>query len=130
MERLLSIIEKEHINLDFTDLPENGSIACLISDDCYIAIDRHMRGAELRVHAAHEVGHCTTGSFYNFYSPFDVRAKHERRANEWAINQLVPEQEYLTAIRHGVRSAYELAECFDITEDFARKVIAYYNEVH
>ena len=35
----------------------------------------------------HEIGHCETGSFYNPYSPFEVRKKHENRADEWAANK-------------------------------------------
>ena len=126
MESLLSIIEDNNIDLDFTDLPKNESASFLYKGKCYIAIDRNLSGNDLRVHEAHELGHCITGAFYNMYSPYDVRGKHERHADEWAITQLVPEHDYLAAVKGGVRTVAEFAEEFSITEQFARKVIAYY----
>ena len=58
----------------------------------YIAIDLNAAAssADLNVKAAHELGHCRTGSFYDIHSPYDVRAKHEYRADKWAVHELIP----------------------------------------
>ena len=123
---LLKTIESENITIDITNLPVNKSAAFQYNGRCYIALDRHLRGNALRVHAAHEAGHCARGAFYNMYSDYDVIGKQERKADEWAITQLVPERDYLAAMKGGVSSAAELADEFSITEQFARKVMAYY----
>lgn len=36
---------------------------------------------------AHEMGHCMTDSFYEGYSPFELRAKHEYKANAWQLKK-------------------------------------------
>ena len=75
---------------------------------------------------AHELGHCVTGSFYNRYSEFDVIAKHERRADKWAIKKLIPEDELNDAFEHGIVEPWDLAEYFNVTEDFIIKAVEFY----
>ena len=47
--------------------------------------DKMETGTEETVHLAHELGHIETGGFYNIHSEFDLRAKHELRADRRAI---------------------------------------------
>lgn len=75
---------------------------------------------------AHEIGHCETGSFYNIYSPFDLRAKCERRADKRAIEILMPYEEVYLALQRGCRNVFSLAKQFEVTEDYARKAIDLY----
>lgn len=82
--------------------------------------------AQERVHLAHELGHCETGSFYNLYSPLDIREKQEKRADFWAVRRLVPAEEFRFALSRGVVEIWELAEYFDVTEDFIRKAVEIY----
>ncbi len=84
--------------------------------------------AEERVHLAHELGHCETGSFYNVYSTLDIRGKQERRADGWAISRLMPFYELKNALNAGITEVWELAEYFDVTEDFIHKAVRYYRE--
>lgn len=98
------------------------------SGDCYIGINPlklESRADEL-VALAHELGHCETGSFYNKYALLDIRAKHERRADKWAIKKLVPRDELINALSKGYIEIYELAEYFEVTEDFMRKALEFY----
>ena len=94
---------------------------------CFVAIDpfKIENTADEKVKLAHELGHCETGAFYNEYSKFDIRAKHERRADKWAIKKLVPEDELKEACTF-CNNRYELAEHFGVTEDFMQKVLDYY----
>ena len=98
------------------------------SGSCYIGIDPFEieTEAEERVHLAHEIGHCETGSFYNAYSDFDIHEKHELRADCWAASRLVPAQELICALKCGVVELWALAELFDVTEDFMQKAINIY----
>jgi len=95
---------------------------------CYIGMDpfRIETTAQERVHLAHELGHCETGAFYNVYSSLDVREKQETRANVWAVTHLVPADEFMKALYNGIVEVWELAEYFDVTEDFIRKAAEIY----
>ena len=99
-------------------------------DNCYIGLNPLMidTTAEEKVLLAHELGHCMTGAFYNQYSKLDIREKHERRADKWAIKKLIPVDELKRAVKSGRESRYELAEYFNVTEDFMQKAMEYYRD--
>lgn len=77
---------------------------------------------------AHEMGHCITDSFYVGYSPLEKRAKHEYRANKWAVNYLIPFSALCKAVKEGNREIWQLAEYFDVGEPFIQKAIAYHEQ--
>lgn len=72
---------------------------------------------------AHEMGHCVTDSFYAGYSPFELRQKHEYKANVWATNEVVPFPDLCQAVKDGVRELWELAEHFGVSHTFMEKAI-------
>lgn len=110
-------------------IPKSGSM-CIQSNDrqCYIGIDSNILRSHIqeRVHLAHELGHCKTGSFYNRYASVDIRQKHENRADKWAIKKLVPKDELDTMVQDGHTEIWDLADRFGVTEDFMRKAICLY----
>ncbi len=124
---LYRIAENNGIAVDRFPLPENRSLAFMDGDAMYVAIDKNIRGAEERVCLAHELGHCQTASFYNIYSPLDVRQKHERRADKWAIKALIPKSVYRNALKRGYDNIYSLAEFFGVTADFMKKAVEFYS---
>ena len=128
---LYQIAEQDHIGVFAFSLPETQSMSTMLPDG-YMAIgidDRAMTStAEERVHLAHELGHCMTGSFYNPYSPLDIREKHEYRADRWAIQRLMPQDQVIDAVKHGITEVWELAELFGVTEQLVRKAVDYYKE--
>lgn len=121
---------REQENIEMFDIKAKKCKSMSIQADngnCYIGIDRrNMTEAEETVATAHEVGHCITGSFYNRYSEFDLISKHERRADIWAIKKLIPKDELIDAFEHNIVEIWELAEYFNLTEDFIRKACQYY----
>ena len=84
--------------------------------------------AEENVHLAHELGHCLTGSFYNPSSTHDLIEKHEWRAEKKAIKMLIPADELKEAFSHGITEVWELAEYFNLTEDYIQKAYRYYKD--
>lgn len=126
--RLYRIAEENGIVIDRISLPMNLSASVMCENKMYVAIDKDIRGAEERVCLAHELGHCQTASFYNIFAPLDVRGKHERRADRWAIKRLIPPTKYKDAIRNGYNDIYSLAEYFDVTADFMQKAVDYYRD--
>lgn len=111
------------------DIPKTGSM-CIQTEDgrCYVGLDHAVLsdGADHRVHLAHELGHCKTGAFYNRWAVCDVRKKHELRADKWAIQRMIPEDELDLAVADGYTDVTSLAEHFGVTEEFMRKAVCWY----
>ena len=129
MNNLFRIAEEAGIRVEYCSIPLNGSISTPDPDGDFVLMDYSLieAGAAERVHLAHELGHCQTGSFYNRFSPLDVRGKHEHRADKWAIRTLIPIDRYRDALLQGYTEPWELAEYFNVTEDFIRRAAALYN---
>ena len=124
--RLYNIAEKSGITVERFDLKQNGSVSVKNGQNLYVALDNDIGGAKEKVCLAHEIGHCVTLSFYNVYSPLDVREKHEKRARNWAIKTLIPKTSFKTALKKGYDNVYSLAEYFGVTADFMQEAVQYY----
>ncbi len=112
-------------------LPECGAVSVMDSGGrCTIGLDCSKRHslAEQKTMLAHELGHCSTGAFYNEYSPFSLRSRCERRAEEWAIRKCVPYGRLIAAYRAGFYGNGELAELFGVSESFMHRAVEYYSE--
>ncbi len=117
--------EQEGIDVDYFPMREVVSFSLpegLIAMD----VDKMKNSQEEKVFLAHELGHIETGSFYNVHSGLDVRGKHERRADKQAIKMLVPKDELDNAVNSGFTELWELADYFDVSEDFMKKAICWY----
>lgn len=77
--------------------------------------------------AAHEYGHCMSGSTHPLYSPFDVISRHEYRADRKAILDFLPIETIKKAIDYGCRTPYEFSAYLDIPEAFIIKAFEHYN---
>ena len=110
-------------------MAENGSMSVQLPDGGqYIGMDERVSdgGVQERVHLSHELGHCMTGSFYNQYSAYDVRQRHENRADQWALLETVPEDALDEAVAAGHTELWDLAEFFGIDVDLMRKAVCWY----
>lgn len=128
---LYDFAEQLNIAIFSFSLPNSKSLALEDSDDnCYIGIDdeRLESSKDERVHIAHEIGHCVTGAFYNEYSPVDNRGKCEATADRWAVKKLINKDELKKQIKRGME-IWELAEHFNVTEEFIKKAFYLYFEV-
>ena len=124
---LYEFAQNSNIPVYSYDLGCIESLSMPLNKKCFIAIDpmQIKNYSDEKVKLAHELGHCETGSFYNEYSTLDIRGKHERRADRWAIKKLIPKDELETAYKR-CNNRYELSEYFGVTEDFMQKAIDYY----
>ena len=126
---LYDFAQQQNIEVIPFPLPENGSMSLMLEDGiCVIGIDDSVRdgGIQERVHLGHELGHCATGSFYNIHAALDCRQRHENRADKWAIAQLIPVDDLDEAVADGCTEVWELAERFQVTEEFVKKAVCYY----
>ena len=129
LSQLYDRAEAEGIEVFDFSLPENGSVSLMDEDgSCTIGMDPAVLDGNVleRVHLGHELGHCLTGSFYNRHSPFDLRRRHENRADKWAISQLGTEGALDDAVASGCCEIWCLAERFGVTEQFMKKAVCWY----
>ena len=129
LRNLYEFARQQNIAVIGYPMPENGSMSVMLEDGrCFVGMDDSVRdgGVQERVHLSHELGHCATGSFYNIYAAVDHRQRHENRANKWAIQALLPVEALDDAIAEGCTEVWELAERFQVTEEFIRKAVCFY----
>lgn len=127
---LYETADNSGIMVDCFDLKYSQSLSIMDRNgNCFIAIDPMQLKSEKdeKVKLAHELGHCETGSFYNRNSPFDIREKHEHRANIWAVKKLISKPELESLLKSGYEK-WELAEYFEVTEDFINLALKMYYE--
>ncbi len=132
MEDLIKTAEQNGIEVSYGSLPTVLSCSAMApSGRCYIGLDYSMLwdSPRSRVHAAHELGHCMRGAFYNIYSPYDDRARQETRATRWAVKALVPLDRLREAVELGYRETWELAEYFSVTPEFMATALKLYSEI-
>ena len=126
---LYALARQQNIEVLSYPMPGNESMSVMLEDGrCFVGMDDSVRdgGVQERVHLSHELGHCVTGSFYNIYAAIDHRQRHENRANKWAIQALIPVGALDDAIAEGCTEVWELAERFQVTEEFVRKAVCFY----
>ena len=126
---LYQYAKKKQIEVLDYSMPYCGSMSVMDeSGKCFIGIDEAVMDGDAveKVHLAHELGHCETGSFYSIHTAVDSRQRHENRADKWAIQHLITERALNEAVADGCTEIWELAERFGVTEQFMRKAVCYY----
>jgi len=56
-------------------------------------------------------------------SPYDLVAKHEYKADKWAVRRLISAEELDAAVAEGYTDIYSLAEHFNVTVPFMKKAV-------
>ena len=126
---LYEIAKQQNIEVIRYPMKENGSMSVLLEDGaCCIGMDESVMdgGVQERVHLAHELGHCETGSFYSLCTAVDSRQRHEYRADKWAVRRLITEDDLDQAVADGCVELWQLAERFEVTEQFMKMAICFY----
>lgn len=128
LDDMYRLAESEGVSVINFALPKCRAMSFLDGKSCYIGLDNSKKysASEEKSMLAHELGHCQTGAFYNEYTPFSVRSKCERQADEWAILTCVPYDSLIDAYESGIYHPYELAEYFGVSEAFLKKALDYY----
>ena len=78
------------------------------------------------VAVAHDAGHIMTGTTHRVNSRLDLITRHENRADRWAIQKLIPVCDFDQAVGSGLTEVWQLADFFNVTEEFMRKAICLY----
>ena len=125
---LYRIAEDNGIKVRDFDLEDCEALAMKYRNSDYVVIDSAQvkSSVDEKMKLGHEIGHCITGGLYLHNSPYSVKKKCENRADKWAIERLVPLEELNNAAHDGYTEIWELAEHFDVTEDFVKKSLCWY----
>lgn len=117
--------EEKNIEVDY--FPMVKAIAMSFPEGFIaIDIDKVETSIEEKEILSHEESHIETGSFYNFYSPLDIKEKHERRAEIHTIKKLVPLDELKETVEYGFTEVWDLADYFDVSCEFMTRALEYY----
>ena len=131
LEDMYRLADEKGIVVYGFPLPESRAVSVMGTDgSCAIGIDssRRYSTAEEKSMLIHELGHCSTGAFYNSASPLSLIGKCEKKADEWAILNMLPLDALVGAYRSGLCTSFELAEYFEVSEQLVNKAIEYYFE--
>ena len=93
IRQLMRLCEREEISVETNELNYCESFSFMLDGSCFIVLDAKLPERLVKEHAAHEVGHCIKGAFYNRNAALDLISQHEYRADKWAIETLVPREE-------------------------------------
>lgn len=120
-----------YIEIDYHMFKNTESLSAPFGEGFVVAIDptKVRSSADEKLKAAHEVGHCETGAFYSQGENFLIRQRYENKAERWAIKKLVPKDELEQAVKNGNTEVWQLAEWFDVPDQFIQKAISYYNNI-
>ena len=122
---------KHNIFIDNIRLNNQKALCVEIDNNYHIAIDQKQFDSESEYNTAlyHEIGHCATGTLYNFNSPQLYKDKCEYQADKWAITHLFDKKELLSYFKQNYQK-WEIAEVYGVTEAFLNKALNYYWSVN
>lgn len=101
-----------------------------ISDaEGFIGIDHRQISTQQEEATAlmHEEGHFAAGAFYTPYSPYQIKAQAEYRADKAAALKHIPLWALVEEMRCGF-SVWEIAEHFNVTPDFIWRAYTIYRD--
>lgn len=127
MEQMLTIAELEGIMVvDYPlERPLLGIYLCgnnnppVIGLSKFIGLDNERRCimAEELGHHFTSAGQCLPKKFYSYNERVNI-TRAEYKALKWAANYLMPEHDLLDTLKSGIEEIWELAEHFNVTEEF------------
>lgn len=134
LEKLYEIAREENINIRFFDLSQIGVLGLnvekeglpyMIFLDCSVK-DNYLLHLET---LAHELGHyfTTTGNLINtsnYTEQLQVN-KYENKAEKWACEFLITENEIIELINSKTTCVYEMAEKLEVNVDILHKRLEY-----
>lgn len=130
MDTYLYDVAKEH-NCYITQNKTKASKSFVMetNDAYYINIDasRIETSAEKRVCLAHELGHCISGTTYTINHSSLYRGSAEYKADYRAAQLIMPICDLKDCICRGITEKYELAEYFNVTEEFIDRTLYIYS---
>ena len=76
----------------------------------------------------HELGHIATGALHKVDSPYELVERSEYRANRWAAEQYLTDEDFREAFSLGYTEPWQLSEYFDLPEADVRSALTYWTQ--
>ena len=121
---------EQHVDvIPFIGCPQPGAT---IRDEGYYAVfldfskirsTRLLRGV-----CYHELGHAATGALHKVNSPYELVERSEYRANRWAAEHYLTDEDFRAAFADGYTEPWQLAEYFDLPEADVKAALTYWSE--
>lgn len=134
LEKLYDLADKNNISIHFFDLTEVGVLGLNIEKEGLphiIFLDLKLKSnntLHLEI-LAHELGHyfTTVGNTLNNknYREGLYNNKFENKADKWACEFLVTEEEIINALNKNITNIHELAEYLDVPLNILKKRLEY-----
>ena len=119
-------------NVDVMAFPRFPADACTVRDHGYYCVVLNpgtlTTFRRLRTAAIHEEGHLRTGALHKVDSPYQLVAQSEHRAEAASFQHYLPPDKIRAAMRAGYTEPWQLADYFDLEEDFIKKALHYWTE--
>lgn len=74
----------------------------------------------------HELGHVATGALHKVDSPYELAERSEYRANRWAAENYLTQEDFREAFTAGFTELWQLAEYFDLPESDIQAALNYW----
>lgn len=117
------------LGVDVAEVSMKHNVAIALEDN-FIALDPSRCSTESMRYTvlAHEAGHFISGAFYPVRCPYAIREQAEQRAFAASVHQYLPVDEIRRAMLAGYTEPWQLAEYFDLTEEYIKKALHYWTE--
>ena len=128
MADVYSAIEETNANLVIWNHPLLDALTLEMNRnyDIFINPEKSKTISAFQTKLIHEWGHCSTGSTHHINSPFELIEKNEFKANRASFERFLPFADIKKAVNEGLTEYWELAEYFNIEEEYIRQAIHYY----
>ena len=124
MTGLIALAEKEGIRFYELELPKG--LKGLYYDYTIVLNKGIETEYERKCVFAEELGHFYTSIGNILDMNIESNRKQEQRARAWAFEKLAPFNKIVEAYDNGYTETYETAEYLEVTEDFIKEAIIYY----
>ena len=101
----------------------DGIYMAVFLDFTQIRSTRLLRGV-----CCHEMGHVATGALHKVDSPYELAERSEYRANRWAAQHYLTQEDFREAFDAGYTEPWQLAEFFDMPERDVRAALTYWTQ--
>lgn len=108
------------------DIEEHKMLCDGLYCDSVIWINKHLSSAEKLSVVAEELGHYKTTSGDILDQTITSNIKQELSARKWAYEKVIPLSELMLAFKQNIIEVYDLAEHFEVTEEFMRGCLKHY----
>ena len=117
-------------DVDVMAFPRFPADACTVRDHGYYCVVLNPEALNtfrrLRTAAIHEEGHLRTGALHKVDSPYQLVAQSEHRANAASFRRYLPPNKIRAAMRSGYTDPWQLADYFDLEEEYIKKALHYW----